>query len=202
MRTCEIEGCARAHYGLGYCKIHYQRNSRTGSPHGIRVSSGQYANQDPLARLLQWSTQQGECRIYTRGKPRASGHRRMGFRGKSTLVHRIAWTLEYGEIPQGLLVCHRCDTPSCINPRHLFLGTYADNNADRDRKGRGNPPKGSRHGSAKLAEYQVLEVLEAAAEGASNRLLANRYGVDITTISSIVARKSWRHVAWPEVVKA
>lgn len=53
-------------------------------------------------------------------------------------AHRLAWVLFRGPIPDRLLVCHRCDTPCCVNPDHLFLGTHADNNHDRDAKGRHN----------------------------------------------------------------
>jgi len=55
-------------------------------------------------------------------------------------THRIAWTLKYGPIPDGLVVCHHCDNPPCVNPDHLFVGTMADNCLDRDRKGRGVLP--------------------------------------------------------------
>lgn len=54
-----------------------------------------------------------------------------------TLSHRKAWSLVNGEIPEGMFICHHCDNPPCCNPKHLFLGTAADNNRDRDKKGRG-----------------------------------------------------------------
>jgi hypothetical protein len=69
------------------------------------------------------------------------------FNGKVQLAHRVAYLLALGD-PAGLVVCHRCDVPSCVNPDHLFLGTVGDNNRDRDRKGRAS---GGRVGRSDLA---------------------------------------------------
>jgi len=54
----------------------------------------------------------------------------------SRRVHRVAYEIFIGSLPRRLLVCHSCDTPLCVNPEHLFLGTHKDNHQDRERKGR------------------------------------------------------------------
>jgi hypothetical protein len=66
------------------------------------------------------------------------------FEGRSRTAHRVSWELAFGPIPDGLQVLHHCDTPLCVNPQHLFLGTPLDNARDRDSKGRGYNGEGPR----------------------------------------------------------
>jgi hypothetical protein len=66
------------------------------------------------------------------------GYGKIRFAGKHLRAHRVAYQLAFGEIPKGLLVCHKCDNPKCINSDHLFLGSAKDNAVDRKNKGRGN----------------------------------------------------------------
>jgi hypothetical protein len=72
----------------------------------------------------------------SRGKYGMLSGVRVGDRYTTAYAHRIAYELTHGVIPDGLVVCHRCDTPLCVRPDHLFLGTQADNLNDARRKGR------------------------------------------------------------------
>ena len=88
-------------------------------------------------RLLERREIDGECWLWTGPQTRDGyGVITVG-RGRQYRVHRVAYETFVGPIPAGMLVCHRCDVPTCFRPEHLFTGTYSDNAIDRDRKGRG-----------------------------------------------------------------
>ena len=114
-------------------------------------------------------------------------------------AHRISWTIHQGEIPEGLCVCHTCDTPSCVNPYHLFLGTHTDNMNDMNRKRRGVTFIGEQQGRHKLTEKEVVEIREKYIPFEySARKLAEEYGVSQHTICCVVKRKTWKHVIEPK----
>jgi len=108
-----------------------------------------------------------------------------------TMAHRVSWELHNGAIPEGLCVLHRCDTPSCVNPDHLFLGTPTDNARDRDEKGRGNPRKGEDHGSAKLTEEDV-RAMRASLQSCGK--LAFIFDTAKSNVSAIKRRDTWKHL--------
>jgi hypothetical protein len=74
-----------------------------------------------------------------------SGYGVLKVKGKGVSAHRLSWDIHFGEIPMGMLVCHRCDNPKCVNPEHLFLGTHSDNSIDAFRKGHINMPEGRKY---------------------------------------------------------
>ena len=113
--------------------------------------------------------------------------------GKSCPAHRVAFELTHGPIPEGQVVRHKCDVPGCCNPAHLELGTTADNNRDRDERGRG--AKGGARGHARLTDEQVVEIrARYAAGGVSLRVLAMDYPVSFVVIGKIVRGETWKHV--------
>jgi len=120
-----------------------------------------------------------------------SGYGWIGVNGKTVGAHRLSYELFIGSVPDGLCVLHKCDVRSCVNPDHLFLGTYKDNRADMIAKGRAPDMKGVNGGGAKLTEEQVLEIRVASG---THRQIASRYGIVNSLVSYIKNRKSWSHL--------
>lgn len=138
------------------------------------------------------------------------GYGHLSWERKTVRAHRLSWMAFYGPIPIGIQVCHTCDNPCCVNPSHLWLGTNADNTADRTRKGResrgnshtatfiNNPkwwaarPKGSSHVNSKINEAQARAILN---DTRPQRVIAVDYGVAQSLISLVKRRKLWAHVS-------
>ena len=137
------------------------------------------------------------CWIWVGSKQR-SGYGQLKFLGAVMLAHRASWILNFGAIPDGMQVLHKCDVRRCVNPAHLFLGTPKDNIADMIAKGRArlnNPQPGELAGMAKLTEYQVKSIKRHLANGKSLASLGRQYGVTFQNIWCIKHGKSWTHVA-------
>ena len=135
-----------------------------------------------------------ECWLWT-GCRTASGYGRIG-RGRegggSGWTHRVSYELSKGQIPKGMLVCHACDRPPCVNPAHLWLGTIADNLADAARKHRVNP--GERNGNARLTSGQVLEIRRLIAAGRPIDSICGEFQIQREHFHKIRLRKLWRHI--------
>lgn len=110
--------------------------------------------------------------------------------GKKVLkAHRISYVIHKGNIPEGYDVMHKCDTPMCVNPDHLEAVTTQENVLDCIRKGRGNKAAGERNTKAKLTRDQVLEIMKL---DWPTKILAERYGVSMSSIRRVKRGSSWR----------
>ena len=115
------------------------------------------------------------------------GYGRTNVGSKYIKAHRAAYEAFVGPIPKGKVICHRCDNRACVNPDHLFAGTFAENSADMVSKGR------QTHGEAR-SKLTVAQVLAIRADPRKHSVVAPEYGVTRTLIRVIRERKVWRHV--------
>lgn len=103
---------------------------------------------------------------------------------ESRRAHRVSYELHFGRIPDGLIVC---DNPSCVNPAHLWLGTIADNNADRAAKGR--YATGESHRRAKLTKQQVEEIRRSTD---LHKNIAAAFGISKSHVKAIRRGAFWK----------
>lgn len=115
-------------------------------------------------------------------------------------AHRLSFEIHIGPIPEGTWVLHRCDTPGCVRPAHLFLGTAVVNSRDRANKGRNGDQRGERNGSVVLTAKQVDAIRHRyRTENASMADLAAAFGVTEGAIQPILENKHWRHLVSAQI---
>lgn len=141
-----------------------------------------------------------ECWEWTGGRNQKGYGRFKVKHGESMrAAHRYAYTLLVGPIPKGKQVCHRCDNPPCVNPRHLWLGTNAENNRDSWAKGRQPSravPRHSRYGEkaprAKLTNKQAREIRSRyKKDGITQAALGREYGISGSAICNLIHGKTY-----------
>lgn len=173
-------------------------------------------------KILAYSTPEPNtgCWLWDRAVSRG-GYARMRFRGRLTGAHRVAYVVFVGDLGD-LDACHKCDTPSCVNPNHIYAGTHTDNMRDKVTRGRANVRRGDLHPSrlyperrpkgdghyarqrperlsrgdahycAKLSTDKVCDIRRRAAMGESYAALAREYGVAKTVAFNAGVGKTWR----------
>lgn len=135
-------------------------------------------------RFWKYVDKSGECWIWT-GATFNEGDGAFGWNKKVWRAHRVAWILTHGEIPQGMLLCHHCDTPQCVRPAHMFLGTHYDNMEDMFQKGRDARPR--RQWRMSAVDHQEIRDRYAAG-GLTQLQLAYEYGVSERQIRYILKK--------------
>lgn len=146
---------------------------------------------NPITECWEWngSKRGGYGRIIV-------GSRKDGSR-RTITAHRLSYILNFGEIPDGMEICHKCDNPCCINPGHLFAGTRQDNVNDRERKGRNITFAGEEQPLAKLTKKAVKDARwERTYKGTSYEKLAAKYGVAKKTMQNAVTGVTWKCVSY------
>lgn len=142
-----------------------------------------------LIKPIVWKVDDNSCWNCT-SHAKSCGYPQISRNNKTITLHRFMYEKHKGPIPKGMLVRHSCDNPGCINPRHLLVGSCADNS--NDMVSRHRQARGETSGMSKLTELQVLEIY-------NNRSVlytefAKKFNVTSGTICSIQKGKTWRHI--------
>lgn len=150
-----------------------------------------------LARLTERSMPEPNsgCWLWTERVDPKGGYGEIRLGRKKWRAHRLSWAVHFGAAPDSLMVCHKCDVPSCINPAHLFLGTARDNMVDMARKGRWKNGsawmRGERASRRKLSSEVVREIRSSRH---TNRFWADALGLNIRSIQKVRRYESWTHL--------
>jgi hypothetical protein len=192
MNICSVENCENQSRANGMCNKHNLRVRRTGTPDDTRRSHAEVRE-----RFFRHIEKTDECWVWTGNTSRRGyGSLQEGGRGSKTIsAHRYSYEVHRGPIPDGLVVMHSCDNPSCVNPDHLSVGTYRENTQDMIRKGRKRTvaPTGTGNGKSKLNDDLVRYIRQNKEK--SHASLARELGLSQNCIRGVRTRRTWGHVS-------
>lgn len=123
-----------------------------------------------------------------------NGYGGFSIKGRAVLAHRASCIIFKKDLDSSLLVLHKCDNRSCVNPEHLFYGTNKDNTQDMIKKGRRASTRGEKSGRAILSIEAVKEIRSAKKEHGYINKLAQKFSVSRPTIESVLYGHNWREL--------
>ena len=191
MSTCQENDCDAQVVARGYCGKCYMRAKRRGD-----LQTDPLQAHAPLEERLWRNVKKIDTCWLWQGAVNRRGYGSIQTAGKGSkrvATHRLSYQLAYGDIPDGLFVCHKCDVPNCVNPEHLWLGTHEQNMEDMRRKGRASREavKGTQNGKSLLTEDQVRYI---RASKLGHAALGRQLGVSPNCIRGVRTGRTWSHV--------
>ena len=181
----------------GNIKTVLRNNLVSGSTQGcgcVKWPKGEEYTNKLKKRFYNKYQENGGCWIWT-GSLNVWGYGVIRVNRKNMLAHRISWIIHEGDIPEDLLICHTCDNPACVNPKHLWLGSNKDNMTDMYLKNRSNQPKGEKHALCKLNDKKVFKIrsLYKPRIYPANRI-AKEFNVSEVCVYNIIYKRTWKHL--------
>lgn len=185
---CTTQGCMSQPKAKGLCQMHYQRLIKRGCTGSAHSERPRFDNKESALLAHGWTVEGSGC--WEWNGPVSEGRGVLMIDGQRHYAYRAAYETWVGPIPDGNVICHRCDNPICMNPDHLFAGTQLDNIDDMTVKGRSI--HGIKHHRAVLSEADVARVVDLISSGIPQSRIAAKFGVARTTISAISTGRSWK----------
>ncbi len=184
---CVVGNCnKKARNKNGPCEMHYYRKRRNGS---YELSN----HQKVFSKKITFKENENGCFEITSHKPNSNGYSLIRKYGKRTSIHRFIYEQCFGEIPLGLVVRHKCDNKSCINPEHLLIGTRQDNVNDAIERNRYKVHE--EHPNAKLTIETVSHIKKLLSQGMRNVDIADILELKPSMITDIKREKTWKNIS-------
>lgn len=183
---CSVSGCEKPAKQKQMCWGHYCSDRRYGDAKYASLEARQvrrfWNNVEKTDGCWNWTGLTFDSKM---------PYGRIYFNSKENTAHRVSWEINNKQDPGDSLVLHHCDNPRCVNPKHLYLGTYFDNAQDRERRNRRRVVKGEEIKNSKLTEESVLSIRRSKE---SCTTLGKHFNVSRSLISLVRLNKVWTHV--------
>ena len=142
MNKCSVQDCSRPYYAKGFCNLHYRRQRATGDPVGIKANGPKLRSIEDRFWEKVVPSKPNQCWIW-QGSFHSNGYGQLWHNELQRCIgaHRVSLLISTGILSDTFEVCHTCDNPPCVNPKHLYFGTAQDNAIDRETRLRGRHTK-------------------------------------------------------------